>query len=236
MIVAQASVRKPWIAKPSISTAVSQSISIPTTNQIAPSVMNASGSVSARRIGLRIVFRIPNSSAAQISAPALSAVTPLRTAVTIASTTAFATQERVSCLARRIICESSRWDDNRARPTRQAGADPNRRFSLFAANYPFLDVMWTMLVFFGWVIWFWLLITIFGDLFRRDDLSGWSKALWSIFVIVTPFLGVFVYMIANSQGMAERNQKAVQAAQTQTDEYIRTVAAADDPAAQIANA
>jgi hypothetical protein len=107
---------------------------------------------------------------------------------------------------------------------------------LIAADYPFLDVMWTMLVFFGWVIWFWLLITIFGDVFRRHDLSGWSKALWSIFVILTPFLGVFVYMIANSKGMADRNLAAAQTAQTQTDEYIRSVAAKDDPAAQIAQA
>jgi hypothetical protein len=107
---------------------------------------------------------------------------------------------------------------------------------LFAANYPFLDVMWTMLVFFGWVIWFWLLITVFSDLFRRHDIGGWSKVLWSIFVIVLPFLGVFVYLIAESKGMADRNMKAVQTAQTQTDDYIRSVAAQGDPAAQIANA
>jgi chemotaxis signal transduction protein len=107
---------------------------------------------------------------------------------------------------------------------------------LFAANYPFLDVMWTMLVFFGWVIWFWLLITVFTDLFRRHDISGWGKTGWCIFVIVLPFLGVFVYLIAESKGMAERNVKAVQAAQTQTDEYIRSVASQGDPAAQIAQA
>jgi chemotaxis signal transduction protein len=107
---------------------------------------------------------------------------------------------------------------------------------LFAANYPFLDVMWTMLVFFGWVIWFWLLITVFTDLFRRHDISGWGKTGWCIFVIVLPFLGVFVYLIAESKGMAERNVKAVQTAQTQTDEYIRSVASQGDPAAQIAQA
>jgi len=107
---------------------------------------------------------------------------------------------------------------------------------LFAANYPFLDVMWTMLVFFGWVIWFWLLITVFTDLFRRHDISGWGKTGWCIFVIVLPFLGVFVYLIAESKGMAERNVKAVQTAQTQTDEYIRSVAAQGDPATQITQA
>ena len=107
---------------------------------------------------------------------------------------------------------------------------------MLAANYPFLDVMWTMLVFFGWVIWFWLLITVFTDLFRRHDISGWGKTGWCIFVIVLPFLGVFVYLIAESKGMAERNVKAVQTAQTQTDEYIRSVAAQGDPATQITQA
>ena len=105
-----------------------------------------------------------------------------------------------------------------------------------AADYPFLDVMWTMLVFFGWVIWFWLLITVFGDVFRRHDISGWTKTLWSIFVILTPFLGVFVYLISQSKGMNERNLAAAQNARQQTDDYIRTVATADDPAAQIAQA
>ena len=107
---------------------------------------------------------------------------------------------------------------------------------MLAANYPFLDVLWTMLIFFAWVIWFWLLITIFSDLFRRHDIGGGTKTLWFIFVILTPFLGVFVYLIANNKGMTERSQKAVQAAQTQTDDYIRTVAAQGDPAAQIAQA
>ena len=89
---------------------VSHSISIATPNQISPSVMTASGNVSRRMKGLRIVFRIPNSSAARIRSPALSTSTPLSTPVTIASTTAFATQESVSCLARRIMGESSSWD------------------------------------------------------------------------------------------------------------------------------
>ena len=107
---------------------------------------------------------------------------------------------------------------------------------MLAANYPFLDVMWTMLVFFAWVIWFWLLITVFGDIFRRHDISGWGKAGWTVFVIVLPFLGVFIYMIAESKGMAERSAKQVQAAQTQADDYIRQVAAQGDPASQIAQA
>ena len=83
---------------------------------------------------------------------------------------------------------------------------------LLAADYPFLDVLWTMFVFFLWVIWFWILITVFADVFRRHDISGWAKAGWLVFVIILPFLGVFIYLIVNGQGMAERNVKAVEAA------------------------
>ena len=107
---------------------------------------------------------------------------------------------------------------------------------MLAANYPFLDVMWTMLVFFAWVIWFWLLITVFSDIFRRHDISGWGKAGWTVFVIILPFLGVFIYMIAESKGMTERNMKQVEAAQAQSADYIRSVASQGDPASQIANA
>ena len=83
---------------------------------------------------------------------------------------------------------------------------------LLAADYPFLDVLWTLFVVFLWVIWFWILISIFGDLFRRHDISGWSKAAWTVFVIILPFLGVLIYLIVNSQGMAERNVRTVEAA------------------------
>ncbi|HSC49716.1 MAG TPA: SHOCT domain-containing protein [Gaiellaceae bacterium] len=107
---------------------------------------------------------------------------------------------------------------------------------MIAADYPFLDVMWTMIVFFAWVIWFWLLITVFADVFRRHDIGGGTKALWVVFVIILPFLGVLIYLIAESKGMAERNQKQVEAAQQQTDAYIRDVAASSDPAEQIAKA
>ena len=107
---------------------------------------------------------------------------------------------------------------------------------MFAADYPFLDVVWTMLIFFAWVIWFWLLITVFGDLFRRHDISGWGKAGWTVFVIVLPYLGVFVYLIGQSKGMAERNQKQAQAAQSQFDDYVKTVAAESGPAGEIEKA
>ena len=106
---------------------------------------------------------------------------------------------------------------------------------MIAADYPFLDVLWTMFVFFAWVIWFWLLITIFADVFRRHDIGGGTKALWCIFVIITPFIGVFVYLISQNKGMNERNLQTAKAQRQQTDEYIRSVAA-DDPASQIAQA
>lgn len=106
---------------------------------------------------------------------------------------------------------------------------------MIAADYPFLDVLWTMFIFFAWVIWFWLLITIFADVFRRNDISGGKKTLWCIFVILTPFIGVFVYLISQSKGMNERNLQNVKQQRQQADEYIRSVAA-DDPASQIAQA
>ena len=106
---------------------------------------------------------------------------------------------------------------------------------MIAADYPFLDVLWTMFIFFAWVIWFWLLITIFADIFRRHDIGGGKKTLWCIFVIITPFLGVFVYLISQSKGMNERNLQSVKQQRQQTDEYIRSVAA-EDPASQIAQA
>ena len=105
---------------------------------------------------------------------------------------------------------------------------------MIATSYPFLDVMWTLLVFFAWVIWFYLLITVFGDLFRRHDLSGWAKAAWIIFVIILPYLGVLVYLIAEHEGMAERSAKQLQQSQAQIDDYVRSVAAKSDPADQIA--
>ena len=90
------------------------------------------------------------------------------------------------------------------------------------SGYPFLDVMWTMLVFFLWVIWFWLLIVIFTDLFRRD-LSGWAKAGWVIFLIVLPYLGVLIYLITQSKAMGERQAQEAQKSQSQFDSYVRNV-------------
>jgi Short C-terminal domain/Phospholipase_D-nuclease N-terminal len=102
---------------------------------------------------------------------------------------------------------------------------------VLAADYPLLNVFWTIMIFFIWVIWFWLLITVFVDLFRRHDLSGWLKALWAIFVIVLPYLGVFIYLITQGRHMAERNARESQAAQAQIDDRIRTVAGSGGGAA-----
>ena len=100
----------------------------------------------------------------------------------------------------------------------------------------FWQVIWTIFIFFLWVIWIWLLIVVFSDLFRRHDCSGWAKAGWSVFIILLPFLGVFVYLIAQGQQMGERRMAEVQAAQTDMDTYVKTVAASGDPAEQIAKA
>src|SRR4051812_16225556 len=107
---------------------------------------------------------------------------------------------------------------------------------MLAADYPFLDLMWTMLVFFMWVIWFWILITVIGDIFRRRDTSGFTKVLWMIFVIVLPFLGVFIYIVANHDGMNERNVRQAEAAQAHSDAYIRSVAGGGGPASEIEKA
>ena len=103
-------------------------------------------------------------------------------------------------------------------------------------NYPFLEVFWTILVFFGFVIWLWLLFTVIWDIFRRQDASGGVKVLWIIVVILLPFLGVFIYLIAEHKGLAERSAKRQKEGEEQTAQYVRSVAGQSDPASQIANA
>ena len=77
--------------------------------------------------------------------------------------------------------------------------------AILAADYPFLDVLWTLVIFFLWVMWFWLLISVIGDVFRRRDIGGGKKTLWLIFMLFVPFIGILAYLIVNSDGMAERN-------------------------------
>ena len=104
---------------------------------------------------------------------------------------------------------------------------------LLAADYPFLDVIWTMIIFFVWILWFWLLFTVFGDIFRRHDLSGLGKTGWILFTILLPFLGVFVYLISQGQHMAERNMSQAQAQRAAMDDYVRETAGSGGPAAEI---
>jgi len=103
-----------------------------------------------------------------------------------------------------------------------------------SSSYPLLNLIWTMIVFFAWVIWIWLLITIFADLFRRPDTSGWVKAGWVVVLLVLPFVGVLIYLIANGRGMAERRDRQVQQAQSDFDSYVRSVSSQTQPADQIA--
>jgi predicted PurR-regulated permease PerM len=95
---------------------------------------------------------------------------------------------------------------------------------LIAADYPFMDVFWSIVVFFVWVAWLMVLFRIIGDIFRRHDASGWVKAAWVVFVIVLPFLGVLVYLIAQGQHMARRDIEQAAAARAEFDEYVRSVA------------
>jgi hypothetical protein len=94
---------------------------------------------------------------------------------------------------------------------------------VFAAEYPFLNIFWTMILFFAWVIWIWMMISILSDVFRRRDMSGLAKAAWTVFLIVLPFLGALIYLVANADGMARRNLEQTQAAKASFDEYAKTV-------------
>ena len=93
-----------------------------------------------------------------------------------------------------------------------------------AADYPFMDVLWSMLIFFFWVIWIWIVITVLIDVFRRHDIGGFAKALWVIFVIILPWLGVLVYLIVEHDGMRERGMQQAQAQKEQFDQYVRDAA------------
>ncbi|HEY4276728.1 MAG TPA: PLDc N-terminal domain-containing protein [Conexibacter sp.] len=93
-----------------------------------------------------------------------------------------------------------------------------------ATDYPFLEVFWTMLVFFAWVVWIWMMVVILSDVFRRRDIGGWKKAAWCAFMIVLPFVGVLTYLIVQHDGLNRRNVEQAETMQRQTDEHIRAVA------------
>jgi uncharacterized membrane protein YcjF (UPF0283 family) len=107
---------------------------------------------------------------------------------------------------------------------------------LIATSYPFLEVFWTMLIFFGFVVWLWILFTVIADIFRRHDTSGWAKVAWIAFIIILPYFGVFVYLIAEHKGMTERTISRQKDAEAQVAEYVKSVAPRADPAEQIAKA
>jgi Short C-terminal domain/Phospholipase_D-nuclease N-terminal len=110
---------------------------------------------------------------------------------------------------------------------------------LIAADYPFLDVLWTIVIFFVWVAWLMILFRLLGDIFRRHDISGWGKAAWLVFLIVLPFLGVLIYLIAHHDDMANRNVEEAKVSQARFDDYVRSVAGdggTGGPAAEIEKA
>lgn len=104
---------------------------------------------------------------------------------------------------------------------------------VLAADYPFMDIFWTMLIFFAWVTWIWMMIVILTDVFRRRDIGGWAKAAWVVFMVILPFIGVLTYLIAQHAGMAERQARDVEGARAETDAYIKSVAGDGGAAAEI---
>lgn len=105
-----------------------------------------------------------------------------------------------------------------------------------AADYPFMDVLWSMLIFMGFIMWIWLAIMVFMDIFRRRDMGGFAKALWIIFVIFLPLLGVLIYLIAYHNSIAERNAKDVAASQAAFEQQVREAAGRAGPAGEIESA
>ena len=106
---------------------------------------------------------------------------------------------------------------------------------VIAADYPFLDVLWSMIIFFFWVIWIWIVITVLIDVFRRDDIGGWGKAGWVVFVVILPWVGVLIYLVVEHDGMRERSVKQAQAQRQDLDQYVRETAGGGS-AAEIAKA
>ena len=105
---------------------------------------------------------------------------------------------------------------------------------MLASSYPLLDIFWTMLWFFLFFAWIWLLIIVFGDIFRSHDLGGWAKALWTIFVVLVPWLGVLVYLIARGGKMQDRAAKEAQQQDQAFRSYVQDVATPTNSADQLA--
>jgi hypothetical protein len=107
---------------------------------------------------------------------------------------------------------------------------------ILATSYPLLEIFWTILVFFAFVVWLMILFTVLGDIFRRHDTTGTTKVLWIVSIIVLPYLGTFIYLVTQHNGITERAQQQQKAAQTQFDTYVQSVAAKADPTEKIAKA
>ncbi|HUW04176.1 MAG TPA: SHOCT domain-containing protein [Acidimicrobiales bacterium] len=105
---------------------------------------------------------------------------------------------------------------------------------MLAYDYPILGLFWTMFIFFLWFAWIMLLFRVFADIFRSHDLGGWSKGLWSIFVLFAPFLGVFVYLIARGHSMAQRDVDAARSNEAEFRSYVQQAAGTGGSADEIA--
>jgi hypothetical protein len=122
-----------------------------------------------------------------------------------------------------LVLESVRSTGEYLRFTRRSFLR-RRAQMVIAADYPFMDVFWSMIIFFFWVIWIWIVITVLIDIFRRDDIGGWAKAAWVIFVVILPWLGVLIYLIVEHDGMRDRSLKQAQAQKRELDDYVRATA------------
>jgi hypothetical protein len=127
-------------------------------------------------------------------------------------------------------CLRRRDGERRFKPNERLEANP---FLITASSYPFLSVLWDILIVFAWILFIWIAVVVFIDLFRRRDISGWGKAGWVILVVVLPWIGVLAYLIVNHDGMAERGEKESRAAQAQVDQYVREAAGKGGPAGEI---
>ena len=106
--------------------------------------------------------------------------------------------------------------------------------NVIAATFGTGEVFWSFLWFFLWFIWIWLLITVFADIFRSHDLSGWAKALWILFVVVVPYVGVLVYFIARGHKMTEHAQEDMKAQDAAARQYIQSAVGQTSPADELA--
>jgi hypothetical protein len=106
---------------------------------------------------------------------------------------------------------------------------------LAASDYPLLDLFWTTFFIFGWILWFWLLVRVYSDVFRRHDIGGGMKTVWVIFTLILPIIGVLAYLVSQGRSMQERAVADMQYRQSATDDYIRSVAT-DASSTQLAKA